>query len=119
MFKSMSKKVSEEHLNTIIGDGTTFNGVLSVSGSVRIDGKVTGKLDATGHITVGQNGIIESNEIIKCLSAHIAGIIKSDVLAPMRVHLTGTARLIGNITTKVLVIEEGAVFTGKSDMGVE
>ena len=112
---NISSKSSHERLNTIVGEGSEFNGEMSIVGSVRIDGKLTGKLSATGHLTIGSKGHVES-PTIHCPSAHIAGVILGDIIAPQRVHLTGNARVDGSITTQTLVIEEGALFNGKSDM---
>ena len=116
--KDIGKKNSSEQLNTFIGDGTTLSGEFSISGSVRIDGHFSGKLSALGHLTIGQNGYIKASQQvgIHCQSAHIAGTVEGDIIAPQRVHLTKTAKVAGNITTQILVIEEGAIFNGKSEM---
>ncbi len=108
-------KVDEDHLNTIIGEGTTLDGVLSVIGSVRIDGSLRGKLDATGNLTVGSKGLLVS-PTVTCKSAHVAGNVTGDLISPQKVYLTSSAKLDGNIRTQVLVIEEGAVFNGKTEM---
>ncbi len=113
----MKSTGASDHLNTIVGEGTSISGELLVSGSVRIDGEFRGTLSATGHLTVGQNGTIRAEGTIHCQSAHIAGKVFGDLVAPKRVHLTKTATLNGNITTQVLIIEEGAVFNGRSEMG--
>jgi cytoskeletal protein CcmA (bactofilin family) len=105
-----------EHLNTIIGAGTTVAGELNIVGSVRIDGAFCGKLAASGHITLGENGTIESKQRIDCQSAHISGKVTGDMLAPLKVFLAKNASLIGNVTTAALIIEEGAYFCGKCDM---
>ena len=118
LLNSKSGKTKTEHLNTIIGDGSELDGELNVSGSVRIDGKLCGKISAGGHITIGQKGIVIS-PTIHCISAHIAGKVQGDIISPQRVHLTSTATIDGNITTQILVIEEGAVFNGRSEMQVE
>jgi len=115
ILKNISGKNNHEHLNTIIGENSVFEGELNIQGSVRIDGRLSGNLIATGNLTVGSSGEIES-PIIHCQSAHIAGNIQGDLISPQKVYLTNTARVNGSITTQVLVIEEGAKFNGKSDM---
>ena len=114
--KNIGQRNSSEHLNTFLGDGTTLSGEFSVSGSVRIDGHFTGKLSATGHLTIGQNGYVKAQNTIHCQSAHIAGTVEGNIIAPQKVFLTKTARIFGDITTQVLVIEEGAIFNGRSEM---
>ncbi len=103
------------HINTIIGEGTRLEGEITIPGSVRVDGVIKGGFFARGHLTVGAQGEIEA-PTVKCESAHIAGKIVGNLIAPQRVHLTSTAKVFGDITTQVLVIEEGAVFNGRSQM---
>ena len=118
IFGNISSRNNNEQLNTIIGDGSEFDGELNVSGSIRIDGRLSGRLSAGGHITIGAKGVVIS-PTIHCISAHIAGEVQGDIIAPEGVHLTNTAVVDGNITTKVLVIEQGARFNGKSEMKEE
>lgn len=116
--KAIGKKNSSEHLNTFIGDGTKLSGEFSVSGSIRIDGDFSGKISATGHLTVGKNATITASGTIHCQSAHISGNVIGDLIAPQKVHLASTSKFTGNITTQVLIVEEGAVFNGKSKMSM-
>ena len=43
-------------LNTIIGRGTIFEGVMKVDNSVRIDGLFKGELSCSGALTISQSG---------------------------------------------------------------
>ena len=106
----------DENLDSLIGEGSVFSGELSVKGSVRIDGRLEGKLTTTGHLTVGKKGVIIS-PTINCNTAHIAGSVKGDINAKEQVYLTSTAKVEGNISSSSLVIEEGAYFHGSSIMG--
>ncbi|MCD6595073.1 polymer-forming cytoskeletal protein [bacterium] len=118
IFGNISSRNNSEQLNTIIGDGSELDGELTVAGSIRIDGKLSGKLSASGHITIGAKGVVISPSI-HCISAHIAGEVRGDIIAPERVHLTNTAIVNGNITTQIFVIEQGARFNGTSEMKEE
>ena len=106
------------HINTIIGEGVQIEGEITIPGSVRVDGVIKGGFFARGHLTVGAKGEIEA-PTVKCESAHIAGKIVGNLIAPQRVHLTSTAKVFGDITTQILVIEEGALFNGRSQMNVD
>ena len=117
IFGGTSNGESSGHINTVIGEGTTIEGSVSIPGSVRVDGVIKGEFFAGGHLALGAKGEIEA-PLVKCESAHIAGRIVGDIIAPRKVHLTSTAQVFGNITTQVLVIEEGAVFNGTSKMEV-
>lgn len=111
----MAKMESEQRLNTIIGPGSRFVGDLDVQGGLRVDGSIQGKITATGPLTVGQEGTIKAPSI-NASSSTIGGNIEGDILSPERIRLEPSARIRGNIVTKVLIIEEGAIFVGKSDL---
>ncbi|HHS49667.1 MAG TPA: polymer-forming cytoskeletal protein [candidate division Zixibacteria bacterium] len=110
----MPKPEAEQKLNTIIGPASRIAGDIEVQGGLRVDGTVEGKIVATGPLTVGQEGSIVAPSVTAS-SATIGGSVEGDIEAPERIRLEPSARVIGNIITRVLIIEEGAVFAGKSD----
>ena len=102
-------------LNTMIGPGTEIVGDLKIQGGIRVDGSVTGEIIAGGPITVGEKGEVEA-PIIEASSAVIGGRVTGDVRAPEKILLESSAVVEGTLTTEVLIIEEGAQFSGSSDM---
>ena len=111
----MAKTETAQKLNTIIGPESVVAGDLNVQGGLRIDGTVDGNIVATGPLTVGREGIIRAQSI-SASSATIGGSIEGDIAAPEKIHLEPSARIKGNMITKILIVEEGAIFTGSSDM---
>ena len=109
MAKSMTKG-----LYTMLGEGTVLEGSLSVPHSIHIDGTVKGKIDTTEDLIVGANGIIQAD--ITARSANIAGKVTGNLSAEERVELLSTSSLNGDLRTRELVIEEGAVFQGNCAM---
>ncbi len=107
--------VSPEHISTIIGAGTSFKGDLDVQGGIRVDGALYGELKATGKLAVGENGDVQSQKI-DCLAAVIGGSVAGELTAPELVKLESNATFTGTITTKVLIVEQGAVFNGNTRM---
>lgn len=108
----------DQRLNTIIGPGSDFVGELSVQGGIRIDGNIEGKVAATGPLTVGQQAKIVAPSV-EASSATIGGSIEGDIVVKDRIRLETTARVKGNMSAKVLIIEEGARFIGNMDMPSE
>lgn len=98
----------------IIGHGTTIEGGISASTDVRIAGTVIGNVRVSGKTVVTPEG--EVNGEIRSTSGDIAGRVKGEVIMEERLLLKDSARIEGNLYTKKLVIEEGAVFTGSCDM---
>ena len=103
-------------MNTIVGKGTTIEGTMSVSQSIRIDGSFKGTLKATDTLIVGATGDL-SDVTVSVKNAMIGGNIKGNITASNKVTLESTSRLEGDLTAKLLVIEEGALFSGNCKSG--
>ena len=110
-------KNKEVKITTIIGKGAECNGDFNAEGSVRIDGTINGNVTVSGTLIVGTTGSISGD--VEAHSAIVGGEIIGDVRVTDRTELTGTARLIGNITTVVIVIDENAIFQGSCNMNQE
>ena len=106
----------EGAMNTIVGKGTKIEGKMEVSQSIRIDGTFKGTLSATDTLIVGSTG--EMSEVaINVKNAIIGGVIKGNIVASNKITLESTSRLDGDLTAKLLVIEEGALFSGNCTSG--
>lgn len=110
MFGLGKKSIGGEKLDTIIGKGTTFEGTINAEGTVRLDGRVQGGIIISGNLIVGEEGSVKGN--IRTENAFVAGVIEGNVTATCQLHITSTARLIGDITIKSIIIDEGGVFVG-------
>lgn len=103
-----------DRVNTIIGKDTTFNGTLEVSGTLRVDGVLKGEVNVTDTVAVGPTGQVDAN--VKTKNAVISGSVKGNIHATEKVELQAKANITGDLTTKALVIEQGAVFHGNCNM---
>jgi cytoskeletal protein CcmA (bactofilin family) len=110
MFGSGKKSINSERVDTIIGRGTIFEGTVNADGTVRLDGKVLGGLNISGNLIVGEEGAVKGN--VKTENAFVAGVIEGNVIATSQLHITHTAKLVGDITVKNVIIDEGAIFIG-------
>lgn len=108
------KTNKEYEITTIIGRGAKCGGDFSAKGSARIDGRIDGGVTVEGTLTVGASGHIDGN--VKARSVVVGGEIIGDVNVSDKVELTATARVIGNITTSLIVIDEKAIFQGTCNM---
>ncbi len=104
---------SGQTLNTIIGRGTVFEGVMKVDNSVRIDGIFKGELSCSGTLTVSQSG--EAYALLEGKDIYVNGIVRGTVRAD-KVRLDNQARFIGDVCTNALAVSEGAVFHGSCAM---
>lgn len=99
-----------------IGKGTIIDGNIKTDNSIRVDGGIKGKLVSKNTVTVGESGRIQGD--IEALNAIIAGKVKGKVVVGEKLVLESTASLVGELKAKKLIIDEGSVFEGTSDMGV-
>ena len=100
---------------TIIAKGAEMNGSMDVEGNVRVDGTVHGDVKATEGVEVGKTGRIVGSSI-ESKTAVIHGYVESHLIVSQHILLGGKSTLVGDLNTKTLVIEEGAVFHGNSAM---
>jgi cytoskeletal protein CcmA (bactofilin family) len=106
----------EGAMNTIIGKGTRIEGTMEVTQSLRIDGSFKGTLSTSDTLIVGSTGEL-SDVTLKVKNAIIGGVVKGNVNALNKVTLESTSRLEGDLAAKLLIIEEGALFTGNCKSG--
>ena len=100
---------------TIIAKGTEVNGSVDVEGNIRVDGTVNGDVKATDGVEVGKSGRIVGSSI-ESKTAIINGYVESNLTVSQHVLLGSKSTFVGDLKTKSLVIEEGAVFHGNSAM---
>lgn len=112
----MSTK-SQIKITTIIGKDVIMEGDFTATGSVRLDGVVEGSVKVGGHLLLGVSGKIHGD--VEAASTAIGGEVLGNVVAPDKTELTSTARVIGDIRTNLIVIDEKAIFQGKCDMNQE
>lgn len=97
-----------------ISEGTRIDGEINSTGDIRIDGKVSGTVSSKAKVVVGTSGEVEGD--VNCHSADVLGHIKGTINVRDILYLKSTSRISGDIQTKKLVIESGAVFDGTCSM---
>lgn len=102
-------------VGTIVGDGAIFKGNLVVKDTVRVDGEVKGDVNTEAVLIIGSKGRIDGN--IEADTIFAGGLVKGDLHAKTKVEISSTGKIFGDITTKVIVIDENAIFQGRCDMG--
>ncbi len=101
-------------VNTLLGQGSFFEGNLNLSSSTRIDGTVRGNIRCEDTLIIGESGSVEGD--ISCSEVLIYGHVKGNVEAK-RLELKKGATLEGDVKVSVLIIEEGAIYNGRCSMG--
>ncbi len=114
MFREKKTGPAVGAINTLLGDGSRFKGTVECEGTVRIDGKVDGKVLARDSVIVGETGTIKAD--IMAPNIVIGGKVTGNVTAENRLELLSGAQLYGDIQTPILAIAEGVVFQGNCNM---
>ena len=113
--ESMARDIKEGRLSGYVGNGTVLTGETAFQAMLRIDGHLTGRVTSeNGTLIIGSTGRVDAN--IMVAAAMINGTVNGDIVAMDKIELGRTARVVGNIQTPKLIIEDGATFEGGCTM---
>ena len=101
-------------INTL-SQGTSVKGTIQADTDIRVDGTLTGTLNCKGKVIVGPTGLLDGT--INCANAVIEGTIKGQLTVKDQLHVKQTAKINGEIVTGKLIVQSGAVFNVKCQMG--
>jgi cytoskeletal protein CcmA (bactofilin family) len=114
----MAKYIENEpNSHNTITTGTEIIGDVNSNGDIRLDGILTGNINAKGKLVVGESGKVTG--IINCKNSDIYGIVEGKINVAELLSLKSTAQIMGDIVTSRLAIEPGCNFTGTCKMGHE
>jgi cytoskeletal protein CcmA (bactofilin family) len=100
---------------TIVAANTLIRGDLEIAGDLVVYGRLEGTIRVEGTFTLGAQGAVIGDT--DCQAALITGRIKGNLKARDGVDLFQGAKLVGDVYTRSLRIEEGAILQGMSYMG--
>jgi cytoskeletal protein CcmA (bactofilin family) len=98
----------------VIGAKTTVKGEITGDEDVLVEGSVEGQVRISRDLRVSASGSVRAN--VEANAVIVSGEVVGDCTAAVRVDIQATGRLTGNIRAPKIVIAEGAVFRGNSDM---
>lgn len=101
-------------LSGFLDIGTDFKGELAFQDTLRIDGKFEGSIRDGRLLVIGESADVNADIDVHTIS--VSGRLRGNVHAKERIELHESARCECNLETRVLVVEEGALFEGKCSM---
>lgn len=111
----MKKKDTGDHISTLLGIGTTIEGTLAFKDTIRLDGRVKGKIfSEKGTVIIGERAMVEAE--IRVGVAIIKGTVNGQIQAAERIEVHMPASITGDIQAPVLSIETGVSFNGNCTM---
>ncbi len=101
---------------SVIGPTLVFKGELSADEDLVIEGQIEGTIaHHKKHLTIGKQGRVKAD--IHASSVIVEGELIGDIHSEGVVSLANGANVKGNIYCGRIVMEDGARFKGKIDMG--
>jgi cytoskeletal protein CcmA (bactofilin family) len=107
------KKISNQ-MNAFLGKDTEFEGKLSFSGAVRIDGSFKGEILTEGPLVVGETANLEAD--VQASHIIVSGEVRGNIAAENRIEVHAPGKIVGNIEAPIITIDEGVVFEGNCRM---
>jgi len=111
----MGKKEKKQEISTFISSSVCFQGEITSTAGLRIDGKLKGRVKSGGSVIIGHTGEVEAD--IFAQSVFIDGKLNGNVKAKNLIEITRRGVLYGDIGTPNLITEPGAFFEGICKMG--
>src|SRR5437016_2222832 len=100
---------------TFFGPNIVFEGTVSGSEPVIIEGTVKGQINLSADLRIGTKARVEAQ--VHAKNVIVEGKLTGDVSADDRLELIASASVDGNIKAPKIVVAEGARFRGAVDMG--
>jgi cytoskeletal protein CcmA (bactofilin family) len=98
-----------------LGKNVTIKGQIFAREDLMIDGEVEGTVECQEHrLTIGPNARVQAG--LKAREIVIHGSIQGNVDATDKIDIKKEAKLVGDIKTSRIVIEDGAYFKGSIDI---
>lgn len=98
-----------------LGKNVTVKGQIFAREDLTIDGEVEGTVECHEHrLTIGPNARVQAG--LKAREIIIHGSIQGNVDASDKIDIKKEAKLVGDIKTSRIVIEDGAYFKGSIDI---
>jgi cytoskeletal protein CcmA (bactofilin family) len=101
--------------NAIIGKSVIIKGQIFGREDLTIDGEVEGTVELQEHrLTIGQNGKVVAT--IKAREVVVLGTVHGNIETREKVEIHKEAKVVGDMRTARIVIEDGAYFKGNIDI---
>ncbi len=98
-----------------LGKNVTVKGQIFAREDLTIDGEVEGTVECHEHrLTIGPNARVQAG--LKAREIIIQGSIQGNVDATDKIDIKKEAKLVGDIKTSRIIIEDGAYFKGSIDI---
>lgn len=113
-YGATASAVVSHDLTGVIETGVRFEGILTYSGAMHINGTVIGKIVTPDVLVVGETGRVRGEISAGVVVIH--GEVEANIHATYRVEMKKPAVFKGEMSTPSLQVEEGVLFEGTNRM---
>ena len=107
----MKKERRADSISTFLGADASVEGAIEFQGTIRVDGKVSGKISSNGGtLIVGEKARIDADISVGVVV--IMGEVNGTIVAKDRIEVYPPGRIGGDIQAPVISIEPGGIFNG-------
>lgn len=102
--------------DTIIGNKTRINGVVSGRDRLVVDGLVEGQINMQADVVVEKPGRVDAE--VTGHGVYVLGTVNGGISGAQKVEIATDGRMIGDVRTGRILISDGAVFKGRVEMDI-
>jgi cytoskeletal protein CcmA (bactofilin family) len=111
----MKKEKKIDAVSTFLGPDAIFDGTINFKGTIRLDGRVKGKIISDeGTVIIGEKASVEAE--ISVETVIIKGNVNGRVQARDRIEAYPPACILGELQAPTIAIDSGVVFNGNCSM---
>jgi cytoskeletal protein CcmA (bactofilin family) len=114
MVRTEAKK-KDAPAEVVLGETTSFDGLLRFRETLRIRGKFRGTIEATGALIVDKGAVVEADRI-SVTSLTVYGTVIGAIYALDKVDMLSGAEVRGDVSAARLRIADGVLFDGQCSM---
>jgi len=103
----------KEKLKSYFGAESEVKGEFVAKGILRVDGRVTGKIEAD-QVILSKTAFMRGDILAKCII--VDGKIEGNLRAKDLLEIKAEGKVKGEIFTQKLLVEDGAEFNGRIEM---
>jgi len=109
-----SAMIPDDDNASVVSLGSVWQGSLKIDGSVKIEGQMTGEVEAKNMVFVAEGAQVDAK--VRAALVVIAGEFKGEVHCSERLEIKPTGRVDASLATKSLEVHEGAFISGEIRM---
>ncbi|PWT88791.1 MAG: hypothetical protein C5B54_10025 [Acidobacteria bacterium] len=110
-------KLGKGDLSGFIDRGVTITGTVEFENTLRIDGKLVGKIHSNDLLIIGEHGEVDGEIDVAVVS--VTGLVKGKIYARQRLEIQKGGRVLADVVTPKLMLIDGGVLQGKCEMGTD